>query len=637
MQISKRRRGLIAAATAVIAALAVAPQTGWLVRQQARGVLGAPNAPLFELAVNNRSPDSSEMSHLEAAAARFPNDVGVQMALAESGGRDWRVRAGALQKLEARFPQEPALLAAELRAQTMFLRVGYRPETSVLMYDTRTPEQIRAQEKALTLTPEAQAQHAKDLARFEATTRAGAKLAPDNVYFALMRAAYLFELRRDDEAVGEIMRAGALPKYDAYVSESIAGRLRFARAAEGQDPGAISDVALIVSQLYMDMATQRGVVHSAVWCAMERERARNVEDGIAIRLAVARLGETMRTQATPTVGVFGGAATVVQASLRSGAAPAFRDPDDTVASQKSVARFVAYLNQSGHASDAYWYQNSADAAARTLAVCDQAGPMFPMKADMSRLLTWYTAGLVLLWSALIFVSLGFSAHLLTAFSPWVRKGAILPPVVQWGIRAGSVAPLAHLAVSHLGANGEEGSWCIAAATSIATFALLRRARFQARPFAQGLAIAAMTTIGVWGLMTYLPLTNRAFPILHAVEQVAGFWSFGAVRGGLDGPFTASVAAALALLATAYPLTLFALSKRAGAPPVLGMLNGLRGLAVPLACMSLLAYGAVTVVTARRDAALRADLAQIVENEAQFLAERTGKPWPSPVPFGRGLK
>lgn len=68
------------------------------------------------------------------------------------------------------------------------------------------------------------------------------------------------------------------------------------------------------------------------------------------------------------------------------------------------------------------------------------------------------------------------------------------------------------------------------------------------------------------------------------------------------------------------------------PVSVALINGYRAWSVPLACILLIAYGPVVLITAERENAADRVLEQTVQHEGQYLAQLSGRAWPGAVPY-----
>jgi hypothetical protein len=66
------------------------------------------------------------------------------------------------------------------------------------------------------------------------------------------------------------------------------------------------------------------------------------------------------------------------------------------------------------------------------------------------------------------------------------------------------------------------------------------------------------------------------------------------------------------------------------PLSVGLTRGLRGCAVPIACVLLLGYAGLTIVTLRQEQVVDIGLQHIREHEGRYNAELQGKKWPGEV-------
>ena len=240
----------LAAALIVAAALAaviVDPSTGWIVRQHVamtfRGLLPAN-------AMNARAAQAE--LRVDRLGATYPRDVPLQLALAHHAngplrkqGPDDATVLARLNTLEARNPNQGAFFAATLRILCRDrMTLDERDEQKLL-----EPESSKARSEWKKGTPV----DAATLAEWESAASAGERADPTNAFFPYMRAVGLFAAHQDDRACDEIMKAGALRRYDDYVGEDVVGGWEIADARNGGESGSLPKILLLNSPYALGM------------------------------------------------------------------------------------------------------------------------------------------------------------------------------------------------------------------------------------------------------------------------------------------------------------------------------------------------------------------------------------------------
>ena len=90
-----------------------------------------------------------------------------------------------------------------------------------------------------------------------------------------------------------------------------------------------------------------------------------------------------------------------------------------------------------------------------------------------------------------------------------------------------------------------------------------------------------------------------------------------------------------LVALAGPLLLVVplgvISRVRHVPVSVGLVSVCRAACLPLACVLLLAYGGITLVTLHQERIVNDALTQRLQGEGAYVAARTGQVWPGVVP------
>jgi hypothetical protein len=534
----------IATAVFLLAALFLAPQTRWLVRLQ-----------MFPgLSGGEQGRAAFVQSH--------PNDYPVQLA----GQTDDRSQT-ALQYargLVARFPDSPSLRANILRYATQGEIHLNRPEEALLQVSPA------AQNGARPETPPTAAQESA----FDADAAAGERLDPDNAYFPFMRAAGLLAAHRDDEGLAAIKRAGKAHRWQEYSVDEVEGRWRISEGVYSGREG-LSRMAIAAALLFPHYQVLRSAARLVTAKAVQKELAGQSEEGLALRVALAHVGDLMRAQSTSMIGSLVGSAITALSRSRPGGTPAVSSPPGVPAEQwvsERLQTYCDYVTRLGHPE-----------AARTARAQEEAGASL-RHLDMgsfafgSRLQTFAFLGISLGLGWVLAANLG----LLLLLGGLAQVFSKLPPL---GDR---LAP----------------SLLISLGASLAILLVLG-------------------SLAAWQIHGAFSLTEIARNTLLPSEQEPS--------GGLSSQAPLLLGA---LLGAAIPLLLLiifgikSLVKRL--PLSVGLVEGFRDTVPPLVCALALLYCGLTLWTVHQENAVNAGLEQSLHGEGQALAAQTDKPWPGVV-------
>ena len=530
----KQRPLVYAALTALVfALLLLAPPTRWLVRMQA-------------------FPGSVGGGDGRAGFVRsHPDDYQVHL----SGQTDFERQTAVhyARSLVPRFPDNPSLRANILR---------YATEDQI--YLKRPEENLLSGQPVPAVSEELGRDTPAHLAAYDADAAAGERLDPDNAYFPLMRAVALFAAYRDDEALAAVKRAGTKREWREYSDDEVEGRWRISEAVFGGREG-VSRMAVAASLLFPQYQQLRAAARMVAVKAVQAEQDGRPEEGLALRLALARCGDLMRARSTSFIGSLVGVAINSISRSRPGGIPVATRPQGVSAEKWASERLDAYcdyVTRLGHpeAAREARAQDAAGAQVRHLNVNDA---VFGSRlADLMRLGVALGVGWFLAANALLLLLLGGVALGLGRLTP-LRDRAAPPLLVSVGV---ALAVL--LAVVGLGA------WQLRGATSlaqIATSTLAATSGTQA-PLALGLVLGAAVPV-----LLLLTLSIRA-AVKHLPESVA-------------------------------------------------LVEGFRAFAPPLACALALLYGGLALWTVHQENAVNTGLERALHGEAQALAAQQGKPWP----------
>ncbi len=405
------------------------------------------------------------------------------------------------------------------------------------------------------------------LAAFDRDAAAGERLDPDNAYFPFMRAIGLYAAHRDAEAQDALLRAGMDARWDEYTQDEVEGRWRLsALVFGGSAHDAVARSAVAAAELFPHYAALRAVARVATYQAIQEEQAGNFSRGIALRQALVHCGGLMRAQSGSIIGALVGIAIVHVGMGRPGGTPI---PPDTVRQQSRMDRaaaYAAYLRHHGDGTGAAQAVAEEQADRQVRALLGTTSARLSPYTQLLSLLPWWMAGLLLLINALWLLGGGALAPLLGRLRPLSR------PLAFGGV----------LLLLVLG--GALAIWTAQGAREYDSVIKSLNFEDDATP-SSGFALWAMVFPGL--RPTLITLTALAVPLLVLL--------IGLVRRR-RAPIHRTVAAA----------------------------------AVPLACLILLAYAGVTLVTTRQERAINMAITQSLPNEGQYIAAQAGQVWPGAV-------
>ena len=400
------KKARLAAALVVTAALAgvvVNRSTGWIVRQQ---VSAAWSGLLPAGAIEARAARGE--ARVERLAAAHPEDFPLQLAVAHrsSGplGTEWPKDAtvvARLNALESRNPNQPLFFAATLRYLCLTrMKLDERKEQKLL-----EPESSKARSEWKKGVPV----DAATLAEWDSAASAGERADPTNSFFPYMRAVGLFAAHQDDRACDEIVKAGALRRYNDYIVDESVGGWEVADARNGGESGSLAKMAVSASILLPHMATMRAAARLAVVMAVEREQAGQTEAGFALRHALGRCGAQMRVDGSTFIGNLVGEAITGISRVRPGGEPPMERGKSVTGEQSAalhVEHYKAYLTRIGHPEEIATVDNDEAARKTTKAMWSATEDIGPISVRrIANLLAAWGGGVLLigniLWVALL--------------------------------------------------------------------------------------------------------------------------------------------------------------------------------------------------------------------------------------------
>ena len=599
----------------VLLALLLAPQSGWLVRFQALSLLRFVPLPGYGSSANDAARE-------RAVTTAHPNDYQLQYA-----ATPWNLES--LRVLETRFPNRASLRANVLRYAAMKGGIFSRPEDNYLM-----------EEKPDSQIEPSSGNRPAELRAFDQDAATGERLDPDNAYFPFMRAAGLYAMHQDATARAAILRAGTKTHWAEYYDDEIAGRTRL-RALTLGDYSAISHVCITAAVLLPHYSLLHHVARIATYQAMRDEQAGHLKEGVALRQALMHCGSLMRAQSQLVIGSFVGIAIAHTAIQRPGGAPWIEPKyvgNTLVPSNYLSDTYADYLHRSAFETEARYTlaEAKADQQAHTITSAWDRTVGIIYSTHLQSLMWCWVIGLALLSNVFWLLPLQVLAELLSHLPP-VRKARPLPGWVIWGAAAGAVIAVGSLFFSVLGIDAAWNSLPMAVTNSLFLLALTVPVLLVWRARSEPLGWRSLGRRLIIATLTYAVLCV----IYTLVEwQTGGVQEYiSAVRDMMTSGEPLKEATMLHLLAPlialAAPLllivTLSVVSRVRRVPVSAGLVSGCRAACLPLACVLLLVYGGMTLVTLHQERIVNDALTQSSQGEGAYVAAHTRQVWPGVVP------
>lgn len=606
---TRRQLSLGGLALGVLLILVCVPATRKFVTAQTAATL-FPDAviggPLRELGVGGDLSAGEAAARDDArlrAAARHPNDFPVQLTCALNAPTAPE-QLSRLHALGGRFGDRPSLWASVLRVYARgTVTLGSRSNEVRAVLEPP----FRHDPAAKRLTAD-QPPAPGDLAAFDQAAARGEALDPNNALFPLLRAAGLFAAARDDDALDVLRRAGQKTTWNDYIADEATGRWRLAEYVNGAwgTTGALVRSAQGAAILLPHYALIRNGARLGLVHAIEAEKAGRTVEGLELRRALARSGQTLRKGDGFLIGNFVGAALTQMTIERPAGAPlpngrftgegfAFEgDATSSARIQAAVDRargaYFAYLKRIGAPDEARWMREELEANDQTRQRAAQIIYQSPLGAPVQRLAGWWILGLLTIANIGGLVALGGLAVLL-ARTRIVQRGPIRTAARTSAETDGEIRP----ARRALG---------VSALTMATVLFVAFVAREQARATVGVIELAHMFGGAAWSDTNGVNWWDQAFFALR--------------------PFAPLLTLIVPLLLV---IGLGVASRVVGVPLTAGIIRGLKGIALPAACVLVIVYGGLILATVRQDARIDGGLRQTLAHEGRYLAARAGVRWP----------
>jgi len=419
----------------VMSALIILPATRWLVVQQFSMVFSPPAAMrtlLSDLGVKDDiaqgGKSSADSDAEQNVVSRHSDDLGLQIAFAEtnSGPADQTVIR--LRALVPHFPESPALNATVLRYMCM----------SQVKVD-RDEEYLFTGDKPPNRPAGARVRVSDAYDTFDQLAAKGERLDPDNGFFPAIRAIGLFGRNMDIDGLAALDRASGKPRFEEYLSLEARGRWRLSEGAYGRR-GAFSKIAVYAAILFPHYAKLRSAVRMAMFLAVEAEKAGRKEEGLAIRHSLMKLGSLLRSEAQPGIGSLVGIALSAISMGRPGGEPMLKSNAGISGEQSAhqrIDRYCDYLERIGRPDEAKWVRSQAKADALAREIIKKGMDLSPMAGKPIANLMMHWGACILLLTDIFWLTLMAVLSLLLARTR--AASGIIPVLVPMVLFAGLVA------------------------------------------------------------------------------------------------------------------------------------------------------------------------------------------------------
>ena len=615
----------------VLLALLLAPQSGWLVRFQARSLLRFAPLPGY-------GPGTDYMARERTVATAHPNDYQLQYAAATSvlwardkNFLDHPYNTEALRAMEIRFPN-----SASLRA-------------NVMRFDAESGSTFNRPDEGDLLDPGASsnsgASHVSNtpmLRDFDQDAAAGERLDPDNAYFPFLRAAGLYAAHRDAAAQAAILRAGTKTRWAEYYDDEITGDTRLHELAFG-DRSALWHLAVTTSQMFPHYILMRDATRIATYQAMLDEQTGHIQQGVALRHALMHCGGLMRARSQSVIGSLVGMEVAQTALQRPDGLPyisrsslSSKDNDQG----RLLNNYVTFLHQAGLDNEARFahIEDAADRQAFALLFSPATIEFYYPSDQLSSLLWCWFICLAFLSNLFWLLLLGVLAWTLTRL-PHFREAPHLPSWAIWWASLGTIIAVGVLLyfVLNIAASWDAISVIFTASVFLVMLAVpilfvmrAQRQPVQPRSLGRGVAVAVLTCAGLCGIYALAQWQTVG------LQDYVGFMQLFLPGGNQEGTPNGltSLHLLIPLIGLAIPILLLAIlgaiSRVRHVPLLAGLVFGYRSVCVPLSCVLLLTYGAVVLKTLHQERIFGDTLTRSLNSAGTYLAAREGQAWPGVV-------
>jgi hypothetical protein len=580
---TKRNAVSLLVGVGVVAVCSLAPLTGWLARLELRMLTVTGVQAMIEA---SKKTTKSANDPVMALAN------GTQVTLFEEAKR---------------FPDDVALQAAALRFGLEQATPGKRPEN----YEgSKKPAPTYVLPKD------------SDVVALLEVAERGARLEPENAYFPACKVAVLLAANRDDEALTALHESATKTAWNEHIPDEIRAKWQQMEQRQGKSP-ALSRVAISASILYPHYSHLRALARVVQAKAIAKEKAGDLQGGLALRTDLMALGANLRNDAPNLIGNLVGMAIHSIATSRPGGVPRverekLRQPGE---SDEALTARIQVIH------DAQWdaYASRLDHPELVGVAAKNTGFRLAIKGRMEKVdhlnpmgltrilgvMKLEAAGLALLLSALWVVLVGGLCQGLCR-TRRIHEGKPLHSGVCAGLWLSfCIVPLIGLLVSR--AAGEEILLGVGLATAVLTAGILY---FQRR----ALGAVFLMVIAVYGVL--------------ALAIATGYGVLGMLQGFVGGGAELSQAT-IALLASPLLLTvpllivlvLALIGWRRRIPASVAIVRSFPKVALPIMAVLFVLWASVLIPAALEEASLRVGLDEGIQHEGRMFMKLAGEPWP----------
>lgn len=633
--VSTWRHWLAGAAIGLFGALLLIPGTRWIVESHLRLAFTplARSALLNDLGVkqvpfSGPTPEAERHQAARRLGEQHPSDYVLQLALAvrsgQAAGSSRPLEGAALTQGEAslmplvgRFPNRPSAYAQVLRFACQRDLLRFRAENWLIGGDLAPLDPVGRQRPTI-----------DQLALYDRVAAEGERLDAGNAFFPTMRAIGLLAANRDGEADAALLRAGRNPFWNDYTDDEVEGQWRVLSEAYG-DNSSVARIASEAAVLFPQYVQIRAMARVETYRAVQDESRGRRDAGLALRHALMRIGGLMRADSHSIVGSLVGMAISQMAIVRPGGAPPESPTKRSGQAQKTAAQreaeYLGYLHGINKPAEARWAEREFDSDRRALAIA-RSGPAGDWITAALLSATWElstgTTFLSIIWTLL--------AGLIAVAAMRVRGlrlGRPMTPAARWGAAAGLAAAGA-CAIPAVSASWAPLLAMLVSASAVCAMVVASRlsgGNGFARPKLAAAAVAAASALLTIPLLL---VVRSGLGFALAMVQVVSNLSGGSGASYGPGPALALSLAPL-LLVPVMAIGLLAASLRCRVPLTVGLAQGFRGLALPVACITVFAYALLVGFQARFETTTNRWLNQERVHAGRYHADQAHTTWPPP--------
>ncbi len=425
----------------------------------------------------------------------------------------------------------------------------------------------------------------EDFAEYDRVASEGERTDPDNAYFPVLRAAGLYANHRDREAVSAILRAGTKTHWNDYAMDD--GRAAFQLDEfRGISHFSLTRLSQITKVYFPHIMALYAVARMTVGEAATAEHRGYAAQGIAMRHAQMRYGSLMRSQSDAGIsGPLVGEAVINMAMGRLGGEAMVKLNSKRSQEERNSMRktaYLAYLHRLGHNHEARWVRAELSAGHRLHEILNEALYQDTLRQDAGVLIALIIYAELVLSNVLVLLILGGVAYLTMRYRP--EKNLTLPRVALFLV---IVLCLYRWQGHVLFPPVQPATFCGYSSDLTST---LYSAGFEEPP--------------------WIPRAMVLYDSIDGTYKFSSTWSL--LSMFVPGLTVLGLMLASCLLRV---------------PIAGGILRGMRGFAVPLACGLAFTYCCLIIVASVYNNRINARLDGTAHHEGRYLADMVGKSWP----------